>query len=868
MGIKLVDFRDYLGTKLPGSIQQFVAKPDIADFARLAVGVFVFSLLIMFPPPPWLTSIVVVQRDWIRLLVLLAFFIFLLNKNKGGWETVQIAFAFALFAIPLVYKWQFAQSDGNIIGGLIPWSDAAGYNWEAHRLANGTLLSTWGARRPLFSGFLAVLLRSAGGDFMAVLILLSLINTLAVCFVVRWVKHLYGGTAAAFFLILSFEFYIRFAGLTLTEQLGFALANLALFFLLVGTHMRSLWRVLFGLGLLTLALNARAGAFFILPALTLWLGLYFRQQTSLWRSIGSAIVVVTAGFLLNYLLVRVIAEPQGVPFSNYSYTLYGLASGNKGWDQVIKDHPDVSEQEVMPLAIQKIRSEPTLFLRGMISSFTDYFGADRGAFAYSFLGSIRRTINFGLWILIIAGLVYSITQWQQGLPSLMLASFLGVIASIPLLPPIDSDRMRVYAATIPFSALWVVTGIYAFSRWGRNLIIRKAENNTENATKSYFQKPALFSAVLLVFLAVPAPILLTAYVRPPNSVDSSSQPACQTGQELINVIKFDNMSVVIIPNEAATESYMPFIRKDDFQNAVRRASGSSLYPFLGDELLDLRAGDQISFGSKSEGLMHISNLWMVSKFSIGEGELSLCGRATDNKELQYFNFYYLEGTSMPIASLTTSQENPAMTQSMRWLYVLSVGIVAFLAVSALIGVRQLSLVGILYTIGILVLILPGVFVNLYVNGKLLSLPISTQQRFTLTAKNAVPVEGNLYTLSLGIDWMSHADLGLSPAVVYENDTPLGLPNAMHQAIIDEGKGRYSVWDGYLYFSSSDNTDPRVNGRVYELEWPRPISLNLQRLSYLMSLLGIVLLFYGKYSRERLMDRPTVSAKLNIANDVQ
>jgi len=31
-----------------------------------------------------------------------------------------------------------------------------------------------------------------------------------------------------------------------------------------------------------------------------------------------------------------------------------------------------------------------------------------------------------------------------------------------------------------------------------------------------------------------------------------------------------------------------------------------------------------------------------------------------------------------------------------------------------------------------------------------------------------------------------------------------------------GGGRYSVWGNFLYFSSSDNSDPRTNGRVYRL----------------------------------------------------
>ncbi|MDP7135379.1 MAG: hypothetical protein QF437_33090, partial [Planctomycetota bacterium] len=40
---------------------------------------------------------------------------------------------------------------------------------------------------------------------------------------------------------------------------------------------------------------------------------------------------------------------------------------------------------------------------------------------------------------------------------------------------------------------------------------------------------------------------------------------------------------------------------------------------------------------------------------------------------------------------------------------------------------------------------------------------------------------------------------------------------MHRDIRELGKGRYSHWtQSTLYFSASDSTDPRTNGRKYEL----------------------------------------------------
>ena len=133
-------------------------------------------------------------------------------------------------------------------------------------------------------------------------------------------------------------------------------------------------------------------------------------------------------------------------------------------------------------------------------------------------------------------------------------------------------------------------------------------------------------------------------------------------------------------------------------------------------------------------------------------------------------------------------------------------------------------------------------------------------------QHAEPREGNLYILRLGMDWMSQADLGVSPAIVYENSIPLERPNSMHQEIRELGNGRYSVWEGKLYFSSSDNTDPRANGRVYELEWPRPIPLSLQWLTYLMSIAGVALIFLGKRITQLWTGKPGKSLETNRANE--
>jgi MoaA/NifB/PqqE/SkfB family radical SAM enzyme len=52
--------------------------------------------------------------------------------------------------------------------------------------------------------------------------------------------------------------------------------------------------------------------------------------------------------------------------------------------------------------------------------------------------------------------------------------------------------------------------------------------------------------------------------------------------------------------------------------------------------------------------------------------------------------------------------------------------------------------------------------------------------------------------------------------LWEDERMLGPRESLHNEIRNLGSGRYSIWGRKIYFSSSDNTDPRRNGRRYAL----------------------------------------------------
>lgn len=88
------------------------------------------------------------------------------------------------------------------------------------------------------------------------------------------------------------------------------------------------------------------------------------------------------------------------------------------------------------------------------------------------------------------------------------------------------------------------------------------------------------------------------------------------------------------------------------------------------------------------------------------------------------------------------------------------------------------------------------------------------------------------------DWVRRAYEG-NELRLFEDGKPLGLGHSRHIGIAEIGLGRYSYWRDNLYFSSSDNTDPRSNGRTYTVTYPRYVSPFVTSLAVVALLFGLL-----------------------------
>lgn len=807
-----------------------------ALFVALAINVVV----LIIPPPVLITRSLFNFR--LDVAILLVTFLGLIFSRKGiVWETISLTLTLILFSIPLIYKWQTAGFYGYMFGGLLPWSDAAGYYSGAQHLIRDGYLTSWATRRPLFGGFLAVLLSITSNNLQVTLAILAILNGLALFFASREIQKNHGSLIASIFLAICYWYYCVHAGSTATEQLGLCFGALGMAFLVHGKQDGSIRRAAFGLFLLTIALNARAGAFFILPLIILWLGINYNKELGWRKLVAVGIALVALGMLGNLVIVKTIGAPNAVPFSNFSYTLYGLASGNTGWTQVFQDYPDVKEEEVLGLALEKIKGNPSLFFLGILRSYQGYFTAKYGLF--SFLGMVNDRRNLGsqfLLALTITGLAIALVRRKERQYGLILAAFLGIFLSFSLIPPRDADFMRIHAATIPFIAYMASIGIILLEQPLKKIGL-SVENRAGEWNNSNLLLP--FSALLLAICFV-GPMLIKISPHPQKT---SASALCSPEEEQIRFLVGNRSSIILVDDNAVSESYLPNIRLTDFKNGT--ASGPYFYPDQMEMLLGLGTGQTVSVGmyQRKNDLIEGGYLITNSKL-LKPGSYQICATVSQDPQLMGFFFSDVSEVNRTVQpSPTVLHQSPALAAIVRNFYALGILLIYGFASSSYFGAWLGPPATRLLLLGATVVIFATVLIYLHANA----LFFLAWERDPLNIKEATHRGGYSYEIPLGIDWMDRRDLGESPAIIYEDGIPLKYPNTPPFSVDRRGKGRFSIEGGDAILSSSDNSDPRNNGRRYEIYWPTPIDPLVQALCYTLTVVILLLMYSHKVHQTKL-----------------
>ena len=374
-----------------------------------------------------------------------------------------------LFGWPLAALWQGQSPGDNVTLGWLPLLDARAYESGAFALWLDGRLDTFSSRRPLFVGVLAGLFAPFDGAVRPPQLAFAWAGATAAWLAGRAVAATHGGPAGLLVVVFLAAAAYEHTGAWLTEQIGLPLGALGFALIWTAAHRPSPGRqamLALGLAAIALGLNARAGAFFVLPALCLWVALLYRGQGLRQAAVAFALVAAAglSAFAANNMLYRSFGEPGGLPFGNFAPTLYGVVVGNQGWTQVYRDHPalrlaQASEREhyleVYRLAGQAVRDEPLTALLGVAGTYNE------------FIIELDWTEMFGpTWArlpamaLILAGLWSAWRRRREAGGGLLLAATLGILASVPMLA--DGGH-RIYAATHAWSAALMAIGFVALT---------------------------------------------------------------------------------------------------------------------------------------------------------------------------------------------------------------------------------------------------------------------------------------------------------------------------------------------------------------------------------------------------------------------
>lgn len=497
----------------------------------LALLIYAFMLWLPIPAEVGLFA-----RYNLVLLTLIALpLLYITFRIKGFWGIfAAFSLTLLLFGLPLSGLWRSGANEPFIIGGLLPFSDAASYYSDALRVVEGHRFSDFSARRPLFPALLTVLLALTGQNLLISIAVLGALIAVICYMAAREIQRSFGTLPAAAFLFILFLFYRRIAGTTMTENLGLPL-GVAAFTILWGAALRkNLWQTVGGLLLLTLALNARAGTFFILPALTVWCGFAFRgKRIFSIPAFGFSILAVTLGFGLNMLVFKLVADPGGMVFSNFSYTLYGVVAGGKGWMQILIDHPELAQlddvsrsAQTYALVFDAWKAHPLYIVIGAFKNWFDYL-MPRGAGAFGFIRGNEAVswVNYTFRIILSVFAGWGIiTAWKQRKRepyTLLLWAAVGIFLSVPFVPPNDSNQMRVYAATVVILIAFSVLGLKSFLGLMRNK--QKEEIRVEESKPT----AAMIFGTTLALVTIGGVLIVKASARPP-SLPLAECPAGET----------------------------------------------------------------------------------------------------------------------------------------------------------------------------------------------------------------------------------------------------------------------------------------------------------------------------------------------------
>jgi len=217
-------------------------------------------------------------------------------------------------------------------------------------------------------------------------------------------------------------------------------------------------------------------------------------------------------------------------------------------------------------------AHPMNFFVAALKSYRDFFLPDETSI-YSFGSNtpwsfIALVLWAGVTVLLIWGVVRLLRNIRFNEPSLLLAGFIGIVLSIPFLPPIDGGP-RFYASSMPF---FFALPAVALSQFPHN------SSQTPGLDKPPRNELLLCSltAVMLLGLTVIMPVV-TYYLSSPPTL---GKVACPVGQAAFAIKPTPDSYIDLKPDGTTQCGFAPAVCLSDFNQNGSQKSIDDFYQVL------------------------------------------------------------------------------------------------------------------------------------------------------------------------------------------------------------------------------------------------------------------------------------------------
>lgn len=521
-----------------------------------------YWVILLLGVPISITRYFFAYSSGLFLVVLISYYISFRLPNQYG-VLASLGLTMLLLAFTLSFKWSSGYSNNEIIGGLLPYKDGNNYYMGSTMILNGVPLvdMNQATERPLFPGFIASILFITGHNLKTTVAAIFQLVGIGIYLSARQVHRSYGALASGLFASFLYFYIQPMVGHLMSETLGVLLGCLAFTLMWISVG-RTRWQNLaLATFVLMVGVSARAGTFFIFPALALWMGWALRSEK---RFSWKVTIIALGGMVIGYILVnsifaRLVGIPPGSSFGNFSYALYGQVRGGAGWHSAIEDLGTRDPSIVYRAAFDFFLDHPISLFIGFAKSYRDFFLAgDPGIFPFGNY-TLQNAPGIALWLatlyLLIRGGIHLISDIRSSHSSLLLAGFVGIVLSIPFLPPIDGGA-RFYASATPF--------FFVLPAMALSLFLKKIDRNgsMKGGWAGDWKTPQIISIVALVLTMIMPVVLYTA--RSSSQISDHGMPQCQAEQEPF-VIEFHPGSYIdLVENTPSRCHGVPSVCFDDF----------------------------------------------------------------------------------------------------------------------------------------------------------------------------------------------------------------------------------------------------------------------------------------------------------------